>query len=367
MEIEVDWSELKNYVVELEDCHKRLQTEYNHVADCMTALDSSFQTASYSIIAKFLKSVNEELDTYGWFVWNLSDTLNTIIDQYTKCEAEVSDFRAEMLEAINVGTNETASVYTDYGNAKIDVIKLFSELIKQINEASALNILSPAVKFINELTNFYEGLLMNETDFADWCKVTSSGGSFWSAFYKYFEKKGVQFGSNMTVAAGTVSVLGAWFGLVGGIYDASEKGTAGAYIKATGKGFDVGKAIAKVAGYKVSFNGGWFTLGGTIFSTGGQFVDSFQKYSADGTYDFADFNDTMFDSSIAGLSALLKGLTGGIVDIDSNAMIQNVREWGKDVGTSIGNRINNNPEMKEKFSNGNFFEKMYAFTWGIFA
>lgn len=366
MELEVEWSELTRYVADLEACHRNLQAEYDRVSDCRAQLDKCMKTKSFASVSDFLYILNDRLDTCGWDVASLANTLETCIDLYKRYESDISGCKSEMISGTgDGGANNTGN--SMFGDSKLDIPKWFSALIKLIDETSKLNVLGPVVGWLNEMTDFYEGLLTGDTDFGDWCKLTKESGGLWGAIYKYYEKNKIQFSPGMVNAAGAVSIIGAYFGLVGGYYDAIEKGTAGAYIKATGKGFDIGKAIAKFAGYEVSFNGGWFTLGGTIFSAGGQFVDSFQKYSADGNYDFKDFNDSMFDGSVAGLAALIKGATGGIVDLDADALMESVRGWGKDTGTSIGTRIKNNPEMRDKFNNGNFFDKICVFTWGIFA
>ncbi len=237
--------------------------------------------------------------------------------------------------------------------------------------------------YLKNLLDFFAGDKTGLGAWANLCDLCNSSSSLWSGIFGFI-KSGLEGKdkSNFLSAYGQkvagVSVLGSLFGLFGGIADFANSGstTPGDRIADgldVGKdGVDLVKSIYEFANFeKLSqAEGGVYTSAGlyaitaeSVISTLSRLSRSISKYSDDGVWSLEDTASTGIDASIEGLETIISKLTFNLISADTfgtstEEISQGVKDFAKNIGTGAGNYIQQHQEMREKYLNGNIFDRI---------
>lgn len=252
------------------------------------------------------------------------------------------------------------------------IIERLLKFFEKVGDDSDMGLYGDVLAYLENLSDiFFNGKNKGFEGIEGWMNLAENSGNVWKSLYEYFSKRDItktlsqKFGST----AGAVGILAVIFGMAGkGVKAFDTEGkfwgeTVSDWGDVANGGIDVGKAIyaMKKPGGK---GGGYFTLAQAITSVFGQAVESYSEYAADGEFSFADLNETAMDSSVSGLTQILKGVTFGIVDLDAEIVADAIKDFGRDWGNKAAHQIKNNPAMQEMYDKGGL-ERVGVLLWSI--
>lgn len=330
---------------------------------------------SYSQMRTNLRKLSEHIGENQIRLEKLGEILNRCMDCYEKAEIEILE-QQYVLEHIREVKNQNDGfdfmklmgfTADEEGQKKLEkyIVKLLAKM-----SGSGGGVAKDLYTYAETLTDFLKG----DKSLKDLTDLGSDGADLWKGLYEYLNGKvpgdalKAQYGD---IAAG-VGIAGALLGVIGaGSQAVATEGKSTGQIVSdwidTGKeGIGIVEGIYEIGHDKMP-GGGYFTLGKTVTSFFSEFSESISKYGADGEMSSMDWAETAIDSFIEGLTELISGVTKGWIDIDGEYVSESVKGWAGDWGNRAGEKILNDPKVKQEYMNGNGFDKFRITMWSIFS
>ena len=250
------------------------------------------------------------------------------------------------------------------GHRIMDWFKDIGNAVKNIGDSKIAGLFGSMFGYLDSMFNIFdEKTSILEREF----KLTKSSASLYTGFFSFAKANGMipdpvkkQWKGRMDVIGVVGNLFGVGeavvkFGRTGTGADAAGIGNSGADL--LNGIFKIGKDAERVKGLKGVFKSSdlWCVFGKTILSTGGQTYDSIKKYAADGRWDWNDTACTGIEGAVAGLDAMVSGLTFGVVSLDnfnsSPAQLSQAMENGTaSYGKSISNYIMNHKDLLDDYN-----------------
>lgn len=371
MEINVKTSRLERYASEEKNISRELRKLGGRVQDCNRKLMQSMDSSASRDINHALQSVQEQIANNAEGVASLSRVLESIARCYDATEREIAGITMtpQKIAAANAVSRFLKLLHIDEGaGGAVDVMVMLSKFSKAIGGSSAVTFLGPLGKYVESFANFFWGDKSGLTGAKNYSTFAEKTAAVWNALYKCLAGDKDALGAGMKRLSGQVAVFGELFGITGDLataFDMQGKNwgeISSDFVKVGSGGVSLAKELFELKGGETSFGGGWFTFAKTWLGFGVQGVESYARYSSDGSFTFMDGVETAVDASTAGLTEIIKGISFGVVDIDEDEAASFMKDSAVNYGTDIGNYIKNNPYLYEKATKGNFFDKFCAYT-----
>lgn len=404
MEFEVDINQLEiSASVEKNICDELFWLATD-LEKCRKSLQQCLSSGASFSIDKSIRVVNNRLEMAGEKLGIMGEKLVTISRMYSNTENSILENRLDKGKITVLNSENQYQIVNKNGfNAELlskllgieekdkaaDIVNIISKLAKKFNDKTAFGIVGDGLKYLNTLQDFICGVLKGDINSGTMFDLAKDSGALWNTLYNFFDKNLVLKANNGKQKEFKVNtILGESFGNTIGYvtlfssfttffknYDETLNGEYGSWQETIGAWLEEGKEGVNVmkSAYNLSNmskgvvdkaakgKAGWFTLGETALNTVGQGFKSYGKYNSDGNITVEEGAEIAIESSVKGLTTLVSG----VVDIDSDAAADALEDWGRQEGASIGNIIAANPKMKYKFQNGNIFEQIEAFGWGV--
>lgn len=289
-----------------------------------------------------------------------SDILKT---HYGK-DVESAEGSYSWLERLLLRETGTYSHKDSTGHRIMDWLKDIGSAVKNIGDSKGAGLFGSMFGYLDSLFNIFdEKTSVLEREF----KLTKSSASLYSSIFSFAKAKGMLPDSVKKQWQGRMDAIG----VVGSLFGVGESvvkfGRTGTGADAAGIGnagadllngiYKIGKDAERVKGLKGLYQPAdlWCTFGKTILSAGGQTYDSIKKYAADGRWDVNDTACTGLEGAVAGLDAMVSGLSFGAISLDnfgsSPAQFSQALEDGAaSYGKSIGNYILNHQDLLDDYN-----------------
>ena len=405
MEFEVKPEKLFVIASEERDVQNSLRILDARLEDCKNNLQKCLSSSASPSIIRAIEGVGSKIGNVARKMGVMGERLDEVSELYQKTEGEIAGRKiaeehvSETVGKLQIKKSDFVLKRTvepsflrlfgldgNPGENDLDMADWISKVINKLNERSVLGLMGVSLAYGSDLWNLLYKTWKGDVGAGVAFDLAEDGGKLWGGMYKLLDKNlmkrlgmkngsvlGKEFGNTVGyvgLAASFAGFLNQYVDTLGGKYQSWQE-QVGAWLDTGGKGVGVVKNAHYVQNMTEGIvskgaksKGGWFTLGETVLNTCGQAFSSYGKYNADGKITVAEAAQIGTEFSTKGLTTLISGVTFGIVDIDADYASQTMGNWAKDQGTAIGETIRRNPEMRDKFNNGNFADKMYAFGWG---
>lgn len=349
------------------------QKKVNRIADSVenVRLNLSFDLQSRDRIVKSLSSTESLLEVCGNDLSSMESVLGEVMARYQETEERVKErsgqlVKSEITEAdtITITTGSLESGETT--DSEDDTLSWFLSLIKSFltyqdkyEDDKTSGAVKALVSYFQKLSAFATGDKEGWTGLSDWCDLGEASSKLWKASYSYLKTYYPWLKDQMGEAAAGVGIAGSLFGLAGGVSDmadtiSSEDSTTGekiaSVLDAQSEGIDVVKSVyeyqhlADKSTGLYTAAGLWATFAETITNSASQLVTSISTYSADGSWDWGDTGATGVEIAVSGLSAMISGLTFGIISPETfgtttEDISSAIENWAEGVGAWIGEKM----------------------------
>lgn len=254
-----------------------------------------------------------------------SEALNTSADSFQELEDVLTKMMAATDAAASLTAGEVLGASSGFFDVSEEKIEDSENLYDSVSEAAGLtakilddkefgNVIS-SVNFLKAMTELFEKALDGEMDMKGYIDLLKDGWGLAGDMLKS------EFLERLSVVAQALGLgYAEWEAVKDGDFSVFFEKVDDVISSAGSFGLAIGKAFGMVsegfAGY-VEGNKVLTAVKG-FASLAMTFVGDVYEYSQDGKYSWQDFADSLMDSGAAGGAALVKGLTFGIIDIDSD-------------------------------------------------
>lgn len=251
------------------------------------------------------------------------------------------------------------------------------------------------ISYLEALYSFWTGNKKGLTGARDVLKLADKSAGVWTDYYDYlkdfyngagktFSMKNQRIVKGVAIGGDVFGLLSTLCGTVNTIRSSDHNTLAGVTGEILGCGDNVIDIVEDVIKLKhIDAAAGTFTKGNGLYSplslyvtivkgyteAFGQGFKSYDKYSADGTFDSNDAARTGVEFGVSGLYSMAESLTFGLISedtlgISASDISTGMENWAVNTGRNGGNYILSHPDLYNSYQNsgpiGKVFISFYA-------
>lgn len=320
-------------------------------------------------IGRNVSRIADELTTASKTVYSLSDTLNSISDEYIYTEKKICN--PNIYRAVRAFDPSIINEFLNHEPLKFEPITK----IKSSSDQDKKHLKS-VYDLYKLMTGLY-GQLIGDLEGNGW----KLGGALFSFFGIFLSAKSNDAPRNrLELFRQFESMMGSEVSLLGKLVKLFKQNELSSAYGIAGSGLSIVSELSKFAGYNVpealKKMGGLIDKGGDLgknifdavhgndigyntktvkntnrdnlaavkamFSMGTYFTGDVMERSADGMYDIKDYGGTLLETGINGMSSVVRSYTAGIVNLDAsrattiyNGVTDRVTDWIKSTNAPL--------------------------------
>ncbi len=271
-------------------------------------------------------------------------------------------------------TNKTDNENTDESNI-LELVKAALNIQDKMELSDVAGVTGGGIEYLQALYEFFSGDMKGTSGARDWFNMGDKSIEVWSGLYDYlknfYKETGDLFSVENQAKVAGLGIIGGTMGFISSSFGAADTikntegigaaGIIGESLSASEDIVDIGKDIYKIKKmgdeveskiYSPSMK--YATAMKGYISAISQGFKSYEKYSADGTWDLGDKAATGVEASVAGLYSMVDSLTFGLISeettgVSAEQISTALEKMSENIGTKAGNYIINNPSLHEKY------------------
>lgn len=355
---------------------------------------SSNISSRLSAISRALMAESRGISGMAVYLGN-AKTKYSGLEKQNKVLKEVSKQTKTGAAAVNTqkaSTNSTEGTQNVDGNSgtansEKDVDSQFLALLKSMlkwedktGTGNGAGVAADGISYLESLYDFFTGDKKGLTGAEDWLDLGDKSASVWKGLYDYLNKfyggAGEVFSEASQTKVAKVSVASSTLGFIGSLCgdvdyamhteNARMSGIIGETVGSGTEAMDIWNAVERLEhiGDKtenITTRKGIYSpltfytaiAKGTISSTA-QAFKSYEKYSADGSWDLNDTASTGVEFAVSGLYSMANTLTFGLFSekttgVTAADVSESLENWAGNIGTQAGEYIRDNSGLRDAY------------------
>lgn len=316
-------------------------------------------------------------DYLGKIVIIYKENENKILPDKTSVETSSVDDNVTSL------SDATADDYAD--NQLLDWLKSILQWMDKAEYDDRADVAGKGLSYVESLYKFLTGDMKGLSGAEDWFDLSDKSIGLWTGFYKYlkvfYNEAGNIFSiGNQTKVEGLglggniLGLISSIFGIADTIDNTENPDAAGVIGQLFGVGddaVDIWESCKELQNVGDASSSGIYTplklytsIAKSYLEAIGQGFSSYDKYSADGSWDLGDTAATGIESSVSGLYAMASALTFGLVSegttgVSADDISSFLENSCGDIGTRAGNYIMNDSSLYQKYQDSNTIGRVF--------
>lgn len=248
------------------------------------------------------------------------------------------------------------------------------------------------LSYSESLYNFFTGNMTGLTGAKDWLDLGDKSIGLWTDFYDYlkafYNGKGDIFSLASQSNIAKIGIGGNIFGLISDLCGAADNisnperigsaGIIGELFGISDNAIDIWHGAEKVKNIGDTAKNGIYsplmlytTIAKGYLSAIGQGFTSYEKYSADGSWDLGDTAATAIESSVSGLYKMVSTLTFGLISEDvtgvsAEEVSSYLEESCGNIGINAADYIKNDSVLNQKYQESGTFGRACLIFYAAF-